>query len=283
MRSADEERCEQFLRDRELSCVNACYRFLHRDSSRDLVWLLRERPGRAANSNASTPALLIHSHGILFPVMGGDRRDIPAPGFLDRFIRRVHIHAVQGLREDARFMEALLRLRGAEPADIIDYDLMKLGQGGFPAPESLRAGPVGLELRKALVKDAEALFPLQAAYEREEVLPRGAGFSPEVCRLNLARLLANQTVLAAWLDGRLVGKINTNARAFSCTQIGGVYVLPEYRRQGIAARMTAALAAELAAAGRTVTLFVKKRNQAARRVYLRTGFVAVGDYRISYY
>jgi predicted GNAT family acetyltransferase len=81
----------------------------------------------------------------------------------------------------------------------------------------------------------------------------------------------------------VVGKINTNAASFSRTQIGGVYVLPEYRGQGIAQRLTAVFAEDLIGRTGGITLFVKKKNPAAQAVYRRAGFTAVADYRISYY
>jgi predicted GNAT family acetyltransferase len=47
--------------------------------------------------------------------------------------------------------------------------------------------------------------------------------------------------------------------------------------------MTTEFVESLTAQGRGVSLFVKKTNTAARRVYLRIGFEIMGDYRINYY
>ncbi|MDR2019792.1 MAG: GNAT family N-acetyltransferase, partial [Treponema sp.] len=80
-----------------------------------------------------------------------------------------------------------------------------------------------------------------------------------------------------------VGKINTNAESFTCFQIGGVYVLPEYRGRGIATRMAASLSSRLLAQGKNISLFVKKQNPAARAVYKKIGFKVLKDYRICYY
>jgi predicted GNAT family acetyltransferase len=85
------------------------------------------------------------------------------------------------------------------------------------------------------------------------------------------------------MENRIVGKINTNAASFTRLQVGGVYVLPEYRGLGIGRRMTAAFTGELIQQGRGLTLFVKKNNPAARSIYDRAGFTAAADYRISYY
>jgi predicted GNAT family acetyltransferase len=129
----------------------------------------------------------------------------------------------------------------------------------------------------------EDMFLLQSGYEQEEVLPTGAVFNPAACRLSLERLIAGEHVLAAEMKGRLVGKINTSAASFSRWQIGGVYVHPGYRGQGIACRMAAEFIRTLIREGKGVSLFVKKRNAAAQAVYRRIGFRSAGDYRISYY
>jgi predicted GNAT family acetyltransferase len=65
--------------------------------------------------------------------------------------------------------------------------------------------------------------------------------------------------------------------------VGGVYVHPDFRGMGIARRMATEFAASLIGQGRGVTLFVKKSNLAARRLYASLGFVRCEDYRISYY
>jgi ribosomal protein S18 acetylase RimI-like enzyme len=202
------------------------------------------------------------------------------PRFLQAFLAKYPLHAIQGPGEDAERLEAMAAELGWRPEEVNNYDLMVMDR---PPPALGGGGPPGLLLRRARREDAEGLFPLQAAYEQEEVLPRGAFFDPAVCRLNLDRILAGEQVLAAEINGRMVGKINTNAASFSRTQIGGVYVRPEYRGRGIALRMAHAFARELIAEGRGLSLFVKKRNAPARAIYRRIGFEAIGDYRISYY
>ncbi|GHV87742.1 hypothetical protein AGMMS50267_01020 [Spirochaetia bacterium] len=274
MKTTDTPPSEAFLRAREKCCVSACFRFLRRGSG-DHLWFLPNTPGETLPS-----ALLIHHRRMLFPVFCG-RRDIPIPRFMERFLRKIAIHAIQGSRDDTEILEAAILRLGYEKSDQFDYDLMSLDRP--PAPASLRTGPASLILKRPAVTDIDELFPLQAAYEQEEVLPRGAEFNPASSRLSLQHILERNGILAAWLDGRIVGKINTNAESFTRLQIGGVYVHPGFRGQGIATRMTAALAGDIIAEGKQITLFVKKRNAAARAVYRRAGFEMNGDYRICYY
>jgi ribosomal protein S18 acetylase RimI-like enzyme len=197
------------------------------------------------------------------------------------FLNKPPVHLVQGLLGDAQLLEAALADLGYHAAEQRDYDLMALDKA--PGAGVPGAFPKGLELRRPGLADLEALCPLQAGYEEEEVLPRGAALNPAACRLALNKILTKEQSLIACLDKRIVGKINTNAAAFTRVQIGGVYVLPEYRGLGIGSRMTAVFAEQLAARGRGLTLFVKKSNPAAQKIYRRIGFVEAGDYRISYY
>jgi ribosomal protein S18 acetylase RimI-like enzyme len=262
---------EALLREREAFCVAACGRFLRRSFFRDRIWSFggnREEPG----------ALLFYMQCVFFPLFNGP---VPSPPFMDRLLAKTPFHAVQGLGRDALILEDIIARSGFRPMYSIDYDLMSLDQE--PAPESLRAGPQGLFLRRPDIRDMEALLPLQEAYEQEEVLPEGAVFNPDSCRLNLRRILTEQRVISAELDGWTVAKANTSALSFTRCQIGGVYVHPAYRGRGIARRLCAELARELLAEGKGLSLFVKKKNPAARSVYRSLGFATQDDYRISYY
>jgi ribosomal protein S18 acetylase RimI-like enzyme len=217
---------------------------------------------------------------MFLPVLG-KIRTIPPLHFMKGFLGRPPVHAVQGRLEDAETLEAALADLGYSAAEQRNYDLMALAKA--PGDESSGAFPRGLELRRPDFADLEELYPLQAGYEKEEVLPQGTILNPATCRLALSNILSKEQSLIACLDKRIVGKINTNARSFTRVQIGGVYVLPEYRGRGIGRRMTAVFAGELMAGGLGVTLFVKKNNPAAQKIYRQIGFEDAGDYRISYY
>jgi ribosomal protein S18 acetylase RimI-like enzyme len=251
--------------------VAACSRFLQRSLLQDRIWTLgiqRKNPS----------ALLLYVRRTFLPVFNGQ---VPSPRFMDRLLGKIPLHAVQGLKEDALSLEAVIAHAGLEPESAIDYDLMSLDRP--PEPEALRAGPGGLFIRRPGIGDLEALLPLQEAYEQEEVLPEGASFNPELCRQNLRSILSTQRIVSAELDGWTVAKVNTSAASFTRCQIGGVYVHPAYRGRGIARRLCAELAKELIAEGKGLSLFVKKQNPAARSVYRRVGFTTRRDYRISYY
>ena len=263
---------ETYLKAREKFCVAACARFLLKKNKREHVWYLAGSEGLSS--------LLINNRNSLFPVFGVNPV-IPCPGFLKRFLIKVPIHLIQGLRKDAETLESLMEGQGYFAAERIDYELMSLDTA--PRVEALKAGPAGLVLRSPLAGDKECLFVLHSAYEQEEVLPKNAVFNPASCRYNLERILSSEKILVAELDGQLVGKLNTNAESFTRYQIGGVYVRPECRGLGIATRMIAVFSSDLLTLGKGISLFSKTHNKAARKAYIKAGFAVSADYRISYF
>jgi ribosomal protein S18 acetylase RimI-like enzyme len=275
IRREERNKAETYLRDREKYCVSASAHFLKSDKDRRSghIWRLSGPEGEIS-------ALLLHSHQILFPLFDKNPH-VPGPRFLKRFLFKIPIHALQGLREDTEILETRMEEQGYYASEHIDYALMSMDRG--PRLEALKAGPANLILRSPLPGDEEALFALQSVYEQEEVLPRNAEFYAPACRLNLQHILSYESILVAEMDGQVVAKINTSAQSFTRYQIGGVYVRPDCRGMGICTKMTTVLAGELISRGRGVTLFVKKRNKAAIRAYHKVGLISLADYRITYY
>jgi ribosomal protein S18 acetylase RimI-like enzyme len=265
---------ETLLRLQERWCMNACSRYIHRDPAKDAVWTLHDK------TKSGVSAIVVHAKQNLMPVLRGEVY-IPPPHFLRGLFGTVPIHSMQGRTGDMLIMEAALEKIGLFVAEKTDYDLMCIDDQ--PSGHYGSCGPAALVIRKPQFTDMGALAALQAAYEQEEVLPSMSGFSAAVSRMNTERLFTKEQMLVAELGGRLVGKINTNAVTFTRYQVGGVYVHPEYRGLGIGRRMAGEFIASLVAQGRGISLFVKKSNICARRVYQRIGFVVTGDYRISYY
>jgi ribosomal protein S18 acetylase RimI-like enzyme len=268
----DQRAAEALLRSNERGCMNACGRFLNRGSLNARVWTL-------CGSKGNVSAIIIHAGQNLLPVFCG-QKSIPAPNFLRGLFGTLPVHSLQGSRDDAETLETALEKIGLFAAEKTDYDLMSIDR---PPEDYHSAGPPGLVIRKPELADMDSLAALHAAYEREEVLPSAAEFNAAASRLNTERIFTKEQMLVAELDGRLAGKINTNAVTFTRFQIGGVYVHPEFRRLGIARRMAGEFTANLFSQGRGISLFVKKSNPSARRVYQRIGFEIQGDYRISYY
>ena len=266
----DFPKTENFLRSWENICVGACARFISLGFSH--AWSYYDE-------NNEITAVLLHSRGSLYPVFSG-KNIIPMPRFFNRFLEKGSVYSIQGLKQDVEFLEKGMKENGQYAADIIDYDLMTLNTHNIPCFQSKLQD---LVLRPPVTSDKEELFCLHSSYEKEEVIPKHGFFNPAGSRKTLDRLLCEEKMLIAVVNNRIVGKINTNAKSFSKYQIGGVYVLPDFRGMGIAKCMSRAFLQELMMSVKGVNLFVKKRNIAANKLYRSLGFNVLGDYRISYY
>ena len=277
MKKQNTAAAEEILRSKEPFCINACSKFINRNSLNAQVWTLGDSGGISS--------LIIHVRQSLLPVFN-KRNNIPVLHFLRGLFGTIPIRSIQGNVNDTEILETTLEKIGLFTVEKVNCDLMCLNRvpSGYHS-----AGPAGLVIRKPEPCDMSALAALHAAYEQEEVLPKGSVFNPAVSRLNSEKLFKNEQMLVAELGGRLIGKINTNAVSFSRIQIGGVYVQPEYRGNGIARRMAGEFAASLFAQGsqkqnfRGISLFVKKSNKSACSVYRNIGFEVSGNYRICYY
>jgi len=276
MRTTDIPAVEALLCDIEYNYVGACARFIMRQASKEPVWLLRRKEDAPGGNNIL--ALIINSKSTVIPIFRG-LNEIPPLNFFKGILNNKKIHSVQGLKDEVIILENEFLKAGRRAADIIDYNLMSLDN----PPNEIKNYPEGLVLCVPKMTDIDAVAPLQAAYEREEVIPKGSVFSPAASRLNIAQIIADGRILAAKLDGRFVGKINVSAVSFTRFQVGGVYVHPDFRGLGIAGKMASVFISSLIEKGKGVTLFVKKKNAAARKLYTRLGFSYINDYRITYY
>ncbi|MCL1814454.1 MAG: GNAT family N-acetyltransferase [Treponema sp.] len=279
---------KEFLQNREEYCVSAISRF--NSGTIDNAWAAFSEGALFCKKRIS--GLLFYGKGLLFPVFHfspGQTKKIfaeglPLPFLFSLILKNDPLHAAQGLADDMEMLETVLQKeKGFYPASTYDYELRSLSYSASSPAKDFSSSAAELVIRKAEASDTGALFPLQAGYEKEEVLPEGAEFNPVSCLKILQSLIAEKTILAAELKDKLVGKININAQSYNRFQIGGVYVLPEYRSLGIARAMTAALIREFAPQKDRFTLFVKKNNIPARRVYDSLGFKKIADYRISYF
>jgi len=268
---------EDMLKNLENEYTCACARFLDRSVLNEPVWVL-------SGKKDELKAMIINSKSTLLPVFCG-LKEIPPPKFLVSFFKFKNIHSIQGLKEEVIILENYMKQFGRNPSVIFDYHLMKLDN--IPKQTEEKKSPRGLVLRIPGMSDLDKLAPLQAGYEHEEVMHRESIFSPAASRINLSRVIAGGKILAAELDGRIAGKINVSGISFTRYLIGGVYVHPSFRGQGIARKMTEQFIISLINEERTVqkgiTLFVKKTNISAIRLYSGLGFTITGDYRISYY
>ena len=172
----------------------------------------------------------------------------------------------------------LQRLYPAKPECVWDYNLLEYG--GKKLDFDL---PSQFVLKKCTIGDEESLYPLQKQYELVEVLPPGTEHNPARCRLGLRKALEKQHVFALFEGSRAVAKAGTNAIGINFAQIGGVFTDIAFRNKGFATFLTNYAAQRLSENGKKVILFVKKKNESAKRAYAKAGFAQFGCFKIVYY
>ena len=259
--------------------------FLLRDESLCVPFTARLRAGARGQTvfvarddqGGITGSLLVTSSGLLLPLLADGEAAGPE---LARMLRAIRppVQSIMGTGHSASAVEALMP---TFPTARIEYFLMSVSRG--EARLALIPPQRGLAVRMADELDADALFPLQKAYELEEVVVDPRHSNDAQCLKLLRRTLREELVFIAEKDGIPLAKAATNARGFAVDQIGGVFTVPDARGKGLGRMVVSELLKRVLREKEGACLFVKKKNRPAISLYERLGFAPVTDYVISYY
>jgi uncharacterized protein len=178
-------------------------------------------------------------------------------------------------REDR--INLIEELYGVCDSRAVAYDLM-VKERPIPLPSPTE----GYEIRRANKDDFKDLYPLEEAYQVEEVLKGRDRLNEKFLKKRFLRQLGSQLIWAVYKQGVPVAKGGTNAVGFSYCQIGGVYTLPKERNRGIARLLMNHISEEIYREGWGTSLFVRKDNSAARTLYKNCGYLPKGNFRIVY-
>ncbi len=281
-RAGSEELSEvlSFLSEREWSCVSLTSRLIQADGAalkKQSIQVAR----RKDDSGGIGAVLYASPYGLVIPVFDAEQENMaaaltpPVPRELHR--RWSRLHSVMGLKSHVLHVEKHLP---RAPTVSIDYHLMERE----PEADTMQPAAIpGLLIRRAYPDDADLLYPLQEAYEKEEVLVRPDRFDPLSCLLHLQESLRNQLVYLAEIEGQAVSKAATNARGIRYDQLGGIFTRPEFRNRGIGERILREMLSRLSAEERKTTLFVKQDNESAIALYRKLRFSIREEFRISYF
>ncbi len=229
--------------------------------------------------------LYLGGGGFTFPLFSGEfrtRNQYPSrrsSEFLEKalFQHRRRIFSIMGGRDDT---EQTISMMGKPPYHRVDYVVM------FRTPQA-PAPPLSYDGEFRIVRsgqrDIQSLLPLQLAYEAEEVVIPGKSVNPSFTLSQLRRSLSSQRVLHLMYGDRVVAKAQTNARGMGVEQIGGVYTLPEYRNRGLGSMLVEKISRDICGDGKVASLFVKRENQPAMRVYEKCGFEPGSRFLIGYF
>ena len=237
--------------------------------------------------NEMKGTVFLSRFGVVLPSFIPEQMEDGDRIFLRRLLlsRRDRLFSIIGMEPVVRVLESCI---GASPRDAEAYRmLVREGDPGEEIPdrmESERAVAQGaLKILKAKPSDLEKLWPLEKAYQLEEVLRDGSRLNERLSRRHFLETLKKQMVFYAARNGRPVAKAGTNARGWNRDQIGGVFVVPEFRCQGIGAVVMVRLLQEIRRQGKRPCLFVKESNTAALALYRKLRFSDRGAFRICYW
>lgn len=172
--------------------------------------------------------------------------------------------AAGALRAAAGLDDAPARMAHVEPHFALDLAALRM-----PEVAGLALGPLEAAPRATLIDWAVAYAV--------ETLEADPGRAREEAEADVARWVAAGSHRVLWRGGEPVARTGFNARAPGIVQVGGVYVPPALRGQGLGRAAVALHLAEAHAEGATrATLFAA--NPAAARAYEALGFRPIGRF-----
>ena len=137
--------------------------------------------------------------------------------------------------------------------------------------------------RQCTQDDLKNLIPLEIGFQKEEVVTDRQKIFPAVYSYTLSQEIKNKVLFAAIKDNKFIAKAGVSASSWNYAQIGGVYTLPEYRRQGYSFATMNKLLSSLQKNNKKVVLFVNIENYKAIEMYKKLGFSDIGSYQVAYF
>ncbi len=265
-----------FLLTNEHKCVSLVSRFLKNDTK--IVYIIDER-------NIIWGVLSISSGGQILHCLESDSI-LP---IVEEYFAMNGPQKLFSIIGEQKYTDAIakifLKRFGTVPKAQTEYALMEFNEA-FTFEKNdpkKRAFLSSCEVFDCKDSDFDAIFPIQKAYELEEVLVDKSKFNEKNTRILLRRNIQSGEVFAVRHSGKIVGKASINARGQNCIQLGGIFTEMGFRNHGIATHLVKTLTERFKSEGKTIVLFVKKTNMTAINVYKNCGFMPFNDYKIMYY
>ncbi len=140
-----------------------------------------------------------------------------------------------------------------------------------------------LEFSVCKEEEFEKILPMQLAYEKEEIEIPGHEIEEESCRAKLENYVEASAVHLGKIKNVPLCKATVTSSGKNWILLGGVYVLPKYRKHGLGKALIEYMEKTAQASGKKITLFVKNDNIPAKKLYESCGFKSFCDYQILYY
>ena len=273
---------EDFIRGREQYCVSLSDKLSDPARNR-LIIPARERASLfLERAKLLSPTIIslyyIERNGFSFIISQAAwrKREDTSLISMRRLIRPElkYLFSCMGRQADCDFFIRTFQIR---PRIRLDYLMMH---------RSASASGISLQLqwevRPGRADDYDRLLPLHLAYEQEEVALSEQTIDLSRSARKFKHIIEHQRVRFLEQQGQAVAKAQTNARGLTAEQIGGVYTRPEQRKRGLGAQLIEQLSREIIQDGKTVSLFVRRDNVAAIKLYEKCGFTVNCHFSIFY-
>ena len=201
------------------------------------------------------------------------------------FLSDLEIFCVSGEYEGTLFINSILRRAGKILLDLREYILM---ENDFSNSACLELEDrIDVFVKKCSLEDKNFLIELERKYRLEEVVINQKEEDDKIIHFVLSKALTTQCIFCAMKieNGKLfaVAKAGTNAQGKNYFQLGGVFCREEFRNRRIAFFVIQHLLQFIHSCGKKASLFVKVKNEPAKKLYKNLGFTETGKYGISYF
>lgn len=201
------------------------------------------------------------------------------------FLSDLEIFCVSGEYEGTLFINSILRRAGKILLDLREYILM---ENDFSNSACLELEDrIDVFVKKCSLEDKNFLIELERKYRLEEVVINKKEEDDKIIHFVLNKALTTQCIFCAMKieNGKLfaVAKAGTNAQGKNYFQLGGVFCREEFRNRRIAFFVIQHLLQFIHSCGKKASLFVKVKNEPAKKLYKNLGFTETGKYGISYF
>ena len=201
------------------------------------------------------------------------------------FLSDLEIFCVSGEYDGTLFINSILRRAGKILLELREYILM---ENDFSNSACLELEDrIDVFVKKCSLEDKNFLIELERKYRLEEVVINQKEEDDKIIHFVLNKALTTQCIFCAMKieNGKLfaVAKAGTNAQGKNYFQLGGVFCREEFRNRRIAFFVIQHLLQFIHSCGKKASLFVKVKNEPAKKLYKNLGFTETGKYGISYF
>lgn len=280
-----------YLEQHEQSCVTLLSRLLTKQNTFSIYhyFFVYEHE----NFTTKIIAIIMHSNGGMIQ----HHIDNPEQFFNDedfstcikQIINSENIYCIMGDKKGSDLLLSIIlsNFSNYEISQYSDYLLLSyhpenLPNGLFEKEKYIDNKKNNFEIIQCDSSYLDNILPLQKQYDLLEVIPPHITFNEANCKKNLLHTLQTQTMLAIKADNDLVAKANTNAIGKNFIQIGGVFTNENFRGHNFAKLLVDSLCKKILLQNKQPVLFVKAKNENAKKAYRKVGFTYQSDYSIIY-